>query len=146
MEEDGIERAQGVADAAAGALLLVDGGADRFEGNFLLLDLAQDAGRRGRALRDTGRDIFRTLDTAGDVDAFGHGRHRVQLGMSFDEPAVRPAGNAEQFGHLLRVMAGFQTGGQDDHIHRDAALLADQGIFHLDDQLAFFARACGRHR
>ncbi len=44
----------------------------------------------------------------------------------------------------LRVGARLQAGRQDDHIHRDAALLADQGIFHLDDQLALFARVAGR--
>ena len=44
------------------------------------------------------------------------------------------------------VVAGLQAAGQNDHIHRDAPLLADQGIFHLDDQLAFFTGHAGSIR
>ena len=32
---------------------------------------------------------------------------------------------------------GSKPGRQDHHVHRDAALLAGQRVFHLDDQLAF---------
>ena len=106
VEEDGVEGAQVVADAAAGALFLVDGGAHRFQGDFLLLDLAQDAGGGSGALCHAGRDILGALDAAGDVDAFGHGGDRVQLGVPFDQPAVCAAGDAEQFGDCLRSRGG----------------------------------------
>jgi hypothetical protein len=46
--------------------------------------------------------------------------------------------------HLNPVQEAVQPGGEDDHIHRDAALLADEGVFHLDDQLAFLTRISGR--
>ena len=55
-----------------------------------------------------------------------------------NQPSAR-AGDAEHLGDFFGVLAGFQAGGKDDHIHRDAALLADQCILDLNDQLAFFA-------
>ncbi len=51
VEEDGVERAQVVADAAAGAFVLVDAGAHRFQGDLALLDASQDAGGGRCALR-----------------------------------------------------------------------------------------------
>ncbi len=66
--------------------------------------------------------------------------------MLLDEPAVGGAGDAEDLGGLLGVLARLQAGGQNDHIHRDAALLADQGVFDLDDELALFGGDARRHR
>ena len=65
--------------------------------------------------------------------------------LSMNQPSAlqeMPNKLATSFG----VVARLQTGGEDDHIHRDAALLADQGIFHLDDQLAFFTGQAGSIR
>ena len=44
---------------------------------------------------------------------------------------------------LLGVGARLQPGRQDHHVDRDAPLLADQRVFHLDDQLALFAGQAG---
>ena len=66
MEENGIEWAQIVANAAARTLILVNRGAYRFECNFLLLNLAQDTRCCSCTLHHTGRDIFRTLRAASE--------------------------------------------------------------------------------
>ncbi len=117
VEADGVERTQAVADAAAGAFLFDDAGPDRFERHFLLLDLAEHPGRGRRPLRDAGGNVLGPLGAAGDEDAVGHGRDRIELGMLLDEPAVGGAGNAEDLGRLLEVVPWLQTGGQNDHIH-----------------------------
>ncbi len=111
MEEDGVEGAQIVADAATGALRLVDAGAHRLQGDLALLDPSKHASGCGSSLGDAGWDIFWTLNTTGDKDAFGHRRYRVQLGMLLDIPAIGAAGDAEQLGNLLGVVARFQTAG-----------------------------------
>ena len=60
--------------------------------------------------------------------------------MLLDEPLVGAARDAKQLGDLFGVFARLQTGGEDNHIHRDTALLADQRIFNLDDQSVLFFR------
>ena len=139
---DGVEWTQAVADAAAGTFFFDHAGAHGFERHFFLFDLAEHTCCRGRTLRDAGGDIFWPLRAAGNVNAFGHGRDRVELGMFLGEPAVGGAGNAEHLGSLIGVFAWFKARGQNDHIHRDAALFAGQRVFHLDDEFSLFARGC----
>ena len=114
-------------------MLGVDRSPDRLQVHLLLLDAAEDSrGRRG-ALRHRGRDVLGAADAAGDEYAFGHRRDRVQLGVLLDGPAVEAARDAEADGQLLGIGAWLETGREDDHVDREAALLSDQGVFDLED-------------
>ena len=104
MEENGIERAQVVADAAARAFFFDHAGSHRFQCNLSLLDPAEHARCRSCTLRHAGGNIFRSLGAAGDKDAFGHRRNRVELRVLFDEPAVGAAGDAELLANFFGIM------------------------------------------
>ena len=58
VEDDGVVGAQVVADAAAGAVLLVDVGPHRLHHHRALADEAQHAGRCGRALGHRVGDVL----------------------------------------------------------------------------------------
>ena len=113
VEENGIEWAQVVADPAAGALVLVDAGADRLQGRSRLVGFVPARGLLQLRLERRAGDILGSLNATGDEDAFSHCCHRVQLGMSFDHPAIRAAGDAEHLATSLcvvRVVPALQKG------------------------------------
>ena len=144
MEDDGVVGTEVVADAAAGAQVFVDVGPHRLHHHPLLVDEPGHPRGRGCSLRHRVGDILRALRTASDEDALGHRRHRVQFGMPLHEEAVEVAAHLEELRHLPRIFPGLDARAEDDHIHRDAALLADEGVLHLDDELALLARLPGR--
>ncbi len=126
---------------------LIDRSADGLQGDLFLLDLTEHASRSRSTLGDTGRNIFRSLCTTGDIYTFGHRGDRIQLGVALDEPAICSCRKCQtSWPTAFASCRGSKPAGQDDHIHRDTALLANQCILHLDDQLAFFTGHCGRHR
>ena len=58
--------------------------------------------------------------------------------MFFSEPAIGGAGDAEEFANFFCIATRLQSAREDDHINRDASLLACQRIFHLNDEFSFF--------
>ena len=131
------QRAERIADSAAGALFRIHDACGRLD-----LDLASgyqrlDRGSRRSGLRDRVRNVLRTLARSGDEDAVGRGGDRRKLGMPFREESVAAA-DVESVGDIRGIRCRLQAGRQDDHVHRDAAHLADQRVFHPDDQFADF--------
>ena len=90
------------------------------------------------------RDVARAERAAGGEDALGHRRHRVELGVALDDPALGAAGDAEPAGDLVGVGLRLQADRQDDHVDRDPALPAGQGVLDLDDEPAVLGRLLGQ--
>ena len=67
----------------------------------------------------------------------------ASLGWRLQEQAFGAAAHVEQPAHRLRVGLRLQAGGQHDHVHRNAAHEAGQGVLHADHQLAFLLRRHG---
>ena len=111
----------------------------------LLGEQLDDLGRRACRLRYRLGDVLGPLRAAGDEHAFGHGGHRIELGVLLDEPAARGTGNAEDAADFGAVAARFQRRRQHHHVHRDASAQAGQRVFHLHVQVAFLFARIERH-
>ena len=105
-----------------------------------MLDFSSDARGGSGALCHTRRDVFGTLRAARDVNTIGHRRDWVEFGMSLDIPTRGTARDTEELPNFFRVVAWLKTCRENDHVHRDASLFADERIFRLNDQFALFAR------
>ncbi len=123
---DGVVRAHVVADAAAGAALLVDRGHDRLDHQLSAGDHAGDAGGRRGALGHRGRNVLRAL---ADAPATNTPSVIVATGSSFGCRSVNQPSMLHEMPHSQADFLGvlrLQAARQDHHVDRDAALLAQR--------------------
>ncbi len=131
-------RTQAHADVAARALLGIDVGDRGFDLDGVVVDQAQHPGRRGARLGDGVGDVLGILTAAGDEDAVGDGRDRLELGVALEVEAVGAAAEAEDLRDLFGVVGRREPGREDHHIGGDAPDDAQQRVFGLDHQAPLF--------
>src|SRR5208337_4991990 len=129
--------AQGIADAAAAAIQLVDLGPHRIDFDRPFGDGSQHAGRRRAGLGHRVRNVLWSLRTPGHKEAVRGGGHRVQLRMTLQEETIRAAAEAEKPPDLLSVPARLYGIAEHHHIDRDLAEPADQRVLATDQQCTF---------
>ena len=107
------------AEAAAVAVHRVDQGGVGLERDLAAGQEAAGPGGRGQGLGDRFLQRFGVVGETGNKHPVDVELHRPQLGVGLLEKAVGAQRQLEQAGQFVRVRAGQDGGGEDDHVRRD---------------------------